>query len=350
MNHVVVGWLITILFTLVSIVNSIHLILRHLQNYTRRVYQRQIIRILFMVPIYSISAFLTYAMPQLNLYFDLIRSLYESFVIYEFFNLLLAYLGETNQERVNILSTKESRNLLFPFHLISFEPSSPFFIMDTKIAILQYVVIRPLLTFFAIFLELNGRFHSETLLPIYGFFWYVFVGFISASIALYALGVFFVVIREDIKQYRPITKFLSVKFVIFMTFFQGLIIGICASQDLLPENLLQYWTKETLAIGFNQILIVLEMFIASFWHFHSSCFGYFDFVSPTGNKTDIWLSLLDSFNPKDTLVDIWRGIKHVFYRLYLYIKTKQQMENSSDDELIRMRNIEENRRTDEESR
>ena len=68
-------------------------IFMHLKNYRRPDVQRLIIRILFLVPIYSIASFLSLSASRASLVYDAIREIYEAFVIYTFFCLLVNYLG-----------------------------------------------------------------------------------------------------------------------------------------------------------------------------------------------------------------------------------------------------------------
>ncbi|KAJ4845085.1 hypothetical protein Tsubulata_036109 [Turnera subulata] len=68
-------------------------IYRHLLNYTEPTYQRYIVRIIFMVPVYAMMSFLSLVLPQSSIYFNSIREVYEAWVIYNFLSLCLAWVG-----------------------------------------------------------------------------------------------------------------------------------------------------------------------------------------------------------------------------------------------------------------
>nr|XP_025618761.1 transmembrane protein 184A isoform X2 [Arachis hypogaea] len=68
-------------------------IYRHLLNYTEPTFQRYIVRIVFMVPVYALMSFLALVIPMGSIYFDSIREGYEAWVIYNFLSLCLAWVG-----------------------------------------------------------------------------------------------------------------------------------------------------------------------------------------------------------------------------------------------------------------
>jgi hypothetical protein len=52
---------------------------------------------------------------------------------------------------------------------------------------------------------------------------------ISFTIALYYLVLFYEVLAEDLKYYKPLAKFLVIKSVIFFAFWQGVTISLLVS-------------------------------------------------------------------------------------------------------------------------
>ncbi len=72
---------------------SILTIFNHLRHYGKPHLQRYIVRILVIVPMYSILSWLSLALVQQAIYFDTVRDCYEAFVVYSFLQLILAYCG-----------------------------------------------------------------------------------------------------------------------------------------------------------------------------------------------------------------------------------------------------------------
>ncbi len=66
----------------------------------------------------------------------------------------------------------------------------------------------------------------ESMSPWRGQFWLVLVNATRASIAMYALILFYEIIHSEIKQHNPLRKLLAVKFVVFFSFWQGLALSI----------------------------------------------------------------------------------------------------------------------------
>ena len=68
-------------------------ILGHLCHYNEPNLQKYIIRILMMIPIYSLSTFGIMLDKQNFLEYQAIRDFYEAYVLYTFMNLLIQYMG-----------------------------------------------------------------------------------------------------------------------------------------------------------------------------------------------------------------------------------------------------------------
>jgi hypothetical protein len=85
--------IVAFLCTVGAIALAIFHIYRHLLNYTEPTYQRYIVRIIFMVPVYAFMSFLSLVLPKSSIYFDSIREVYEAWVIYNFLSLCLAWVG-----------------------------------------------------------------------------------------------------------------------------------------------------------------------------------------------------------------------------------------------------------------
>ena len=75
-----------------SLVSMIH-VLRHLMNFTMPGIQVYVVRILLIVPIYSISSALALSLGENGMYAESIRDIYEAVVIYTFLNLMLEFCG-----------------------------------------------------------------------------------------------------------------------------------------------------------------------------------------------------------------------------------------------------------------
>jgi len=69
------------LFSLIATILSFYLMYKHYVNYTQPQYQRYIVRIILIVPIYGTTSWLSFRYYRAELYLDVIRDCYEAFVI-----------------------------------------------------------------------------------------------------------------------------------------------------------------------------------------------------------------------------------------------------------------------------
>lgn len=79
----------------------------HLEYYTRPKLQIRIIRILWMVPVYAINSWLALGFKDAQPVLDAVRECYEAFVVYNFFEFLMAYLQDELGDIAAYYSTKE---------------------------------------------------------------------------------------------------------------------------------------------------------------------------------------------------------------------------------------------------
>ncbi|TKY61624.1 Organic solute transporter Ost-alpha [Spatholobus suberectus] len=76
--------------TIAAIALAVLHIYRHLLNYTEPTYQRFIVRIIFMVPVYALMSFLSLIVPESSIYFNSIREV--QIVTYEDSEAVLVFL------------------------------------------------------------------------------------------------------------------------------------------------------------------------------------------------------------------------------------------------------------------
>ena len=73
-----------------------------------------IIRVLFMVPIYSVVSFLSYYFYTRAVYFEVIRDCYEAFAIASFFSLLCAYVAPDLHDQKDYFRKIRPRGWIMP--------------------------------------------------------------------------------------------------------------------------------------------------------------------------------------------------------------------------------------------
>ncbi|KAJ7176913.1 DUF300 domain-containing protein [Mycena filopes] len=293
------------LFTLVAVVvsgMSIHLQLR---NYRKPALQRMVVRIMIMVPLYAVSSLISLFSLEAAFFIDAIRDIYEAFVIYCFFVLLLSYLGGERSLLI-MLHGRPPKDPVFPVSLFKREidVSDPYMFLFLKRGILQYVQVKPVLAVATLVLKAFGKYNEGTLRSDSGYLYISIVYNTSICLSLYCLAVFWMCVNDDLKPFRPVPKFLCVKGILFFSFWQALFISILVSAGVITH--LGPYTRDSdeakIALALTDTLICLEMPFFAFAHAYA--FAYTDFIDPDTMyvaRMPMYYALRDAFG----LGDVW---------------------------------------------
>ena len=130
------------------------------KNYRKPLLQRYVIRILLMVPIYSISSWISLISIKAALYTDPIRDLYEAFTIYTFFQLLINFIGG-ERALIIMMHGREPVHHLWPMNhfLEKVDISDPHTFLAIKRGILQYAWLKPVFGLATVIMKEIGRAH-----------------------------------------------------------------------------------------------------------------------------------------------------------------------------------------------
>ncbi|MBN3290869.1 T184C protein, partial [Polypterus senegalus] len=159
------AWFIAGIFVFMTIPISLWGILQHLVHYTQPELQKPIIRILWMVPIYSLDSWIALKYPNIAIYVDTCRECYEAYVIYNFMIFLLNYLSNQYPSLILMLEAKEQQRHLPPLCCCPSWPMGEVLLFRCKLGVLQYTVVRPFTTVIALICQLcnvydEGNFSS----------------------------------------------------------------------------------------------------------------------------------------------------------------------------------------------
>ena len=145
------------------------------------------------------------------------------------------------------------------------------------------------------------------------------------TVAMYCLIQFYVQLKEDLAEHRPLLKIAAIKLVIFLSFWQTILISFLTSTGALkPSDRIQ---NPDLRIGIPALLLCVEMAIFSAFHLFAFSWQEYDIRrsaivasesapgfmpdpktaylgGPLGTK-----ALLDAFNPWDLIKAIGRGFR-----------------------------------------
>ncbi|CAE6458897.1 unnamed protein product [Rhizoctonia solani] len=292
------------LATVVATVTSILSICSHLKNYRKPALQRMVIRIMVMVPLYAISSFISLFSLEAGVIIDVLRDIYEAFVIYCFFHLLLIYLGGERSLLI-LLYGREPKEHAFPVSLFKREldASDPFTFLFLRRGILQYVQVKPILAAITLILKALGKYREGAFRVDAGYLYVSIVYNASICLSLYCLAMFWVCVNNDLKAFRPMPKFLCVKGILFFSFWQSICISLLVSIGVI-KHIGSYTDVEHISLAITDTLICYEM--PFFAIAHSYAFSTSDFTEPTTHhvaRMPFLYALRDAFGFLDVIVD-----------------------------------------------
>lgn len=284
----IVGRILSTYCALMSIVMTSLLIYLHMSSYTDPEQQRRIIRILLMVPIYAIDSCFALWSYRLAPAVGLIRDCYESYVIYNFFHLLMGYLGGEEQALIMRAGTKISH--FFPLCLFPpFQLSEKTFRV-WKLLLLQYMILKPFTAVIAAFLVSFHAYDESSWSFTNPHIYFVIVLNISVTLAFTSLLYFFVEFKDLLGPQQILGKFAAVKAVVFLSFWQGVLMGILVQVGFIHGSKEGLWTSDEVSTGVQDFLICIEMLFMCY--VHHKVFPEGPYVPETGYKPpDRWVWL-----------------------------------------------------------
>lgn len=211
---------------LCALIISILHIIQHLRHYSEPIFQRYIVRIIFMIPVYSIASFLSLMSPANAIYYTTVRDCYEAWVIYNFLSLCLAYVGGPGAVEVKMAGYTLMPSWRAGTCCLPPMPVNGQFVRIVKQGALQFVLLKPVLAILTVVLYATGHYEEGDWSPSNSYLYLTIVYNVTYTVALYALLLFYMGTHELLRPFRPLLKFVLVKSVVFMTYWQGLLISI----------------------------------------------------------------------------------------------------------------------------
>ena len=271
-DHHLIAWFSAGAFVILGFPVSMWGIISHLANYNQPNVQCYIVRILWMVPIYSIESWLCLRFHELAIYIETLRDCYESYVLYSFFQFLIQVLGGEEAlilmlkdksptrgthiwgmqwcikpwlmgqpVRKTLSSRPEQQHYDDPNHpnhrpttLKRVYWKSPFFV-KCKFGVLQYVLCKFVCSIVVMILEHFHVYKEGDFTPKGGYLYICILTNTSQCWALYCLILFYYATKNELSPIRPVGKFLSVKALVFFTWWQSVAISLLYQMDLIPH-------------------------------------------------------------------------------------------------------------------
>ncbi|KAH8702486.1 putative DUF300 domain protein [Talaromyces proteolyticus] len=322
-------------FGLVATCCSVFLMFAHALHYSKPREQRHIIRILFMVPVYSVVSFLCFLYYRKSVYFTVLGTCYEAFAISAFFTLLCHYLAPDLHSQKDYFRGIRPLPWVWPLNWFAKccggdrgcwrTPRSGLTWFNVIwIGIFQYCFIRVSMTVVAVVTEAFGKYCEASLSPAFSHVWTLVIESIAVSIAMYCLIQFYIQIRTDVAQYSPFLKILAIKLVIFLSFWQTTVISFLTSSGAMKPG--EKVGNQDIKIGIPNLLICIEMSIFSILHFWAFAWQPYRLKTQQSSDNPQYVNgrvdyhgghlgiraFAEAFNPWDLVKAVGRGFRWLF--------------------------------------
>jgi len=175
-----------------------------------------------------------------------------------------------------------------------------------RFGILQYVPIQIVCAIITFSTQLAGKWTGTRQFAMNVAYPYVaFVTNCSQIWAMYCLVLFYEVLHEDLKPIKPLAKFVSVKSVVFFTFWQSVIISALVDINWIHST--SEFSTDEISAGLQDIIICFEMVIAAIVHIY--IFPPKEFHDPSNVERYGMGGRINTFlNPQDIVKDMHKHI------------------------------------------
>ena len=317
-SPLIVYWAASAVFVAATVPLALYDIHCHLSHFVSPL-QSMYVRILLLLPIYTVESWLALRFKAQALYLTALRDLYEAFVVHAFFQLLLQVLGDRERLKARLAARGAYVNVsLFPYGITPLErwacsppdapggswlpciwwPSGSTFLFRCSIGVYQYVLVKCIFTvaFFASsftgtlgedspyasiarwrpspFLRPSPNRAQSPPLPFskptqaYQTFWpYWSWGILFSQVwAITSLVIFFESTWKWLAPLSPLQKFLCVKGMVFVTWAQGELIAFLKDLDLVTLAGAPGLAPDDAAEVLQDVLICVEMLALAYLH------------------------------------------------------------------------------------
>lgn len=176
------------------------------------------------------------------------------------------------------------------------------FFWETKRGVLSYVIARPLMTAVSVVANIagvygEGEFRRDRAYP-----YVALVNNYTQMWALYCLVLLYKATHNELRPIRPLSKFVVIKLVVFVTYWQSVFIAICAKLGLIRPAEWSTYDTDDVAAGLQNFLICIEMFLAAVAHAHA--FPPRDYMDPSRPPAGFMRNLRVMFDVRDVVTDV----------------------------------------------
>eukprot|EP00906_Rhabdomonas_costata_P034134 RCo048024 len=268
---------------------SLRTVDRHIRWNPHSEIRAYLVRVLFMVPVYAAAAWLALAQRSYARFWNMFRGIYEAITVYSFFMFMVSYLGGPAQV-VHAVEDRMRSGTGHPIHQVCFlrlcrkgtvDPAA--FVRQATLGVLQYVPVVVVLAVLELFLEELGLYRpGDWSADENGFPFCTVVEVLSVTVAMVHLIWFYHNMKEELAGCWPLPKLLCIKGVVFLTFFQGMLIGILVKAGVIqPQG---HYTAGDVATALQFYILCWEMLVFAGLQAHYYPYNEYDGMMTSEHK------------------------------------------------------------------
>jgi hypothetical protein len=222
---------------------SFYLIMRHATHFSIPREQKQIIRVVFTIPVLAIVSFLSVVAKDAAIYLNPIEGLYEAFAFASLFTLLAEFVHEDDYARESLFAKKGKNYTAITIGVFQFPVVMVVVFLATEIA------------------EATGTYCAASNKIYFAHIWTTLFTIVSIAIAVLSVFRFYRASKVEIRHRHPVSKFALFKCIIFLNLTQTAIFSLLSSSSKInPTN---YITYNDLTVAVPGMLVCAEMVIFS---------------------------------------------------------------------------------------
>jgi hypothetical protein len=312
-----------------------------------------------MIPVYAVASLLSFFFYWHAIYFHVISACYEAFAISSFFALLCHYVAPTLHEQKDYFRRLQPiRPWIFPLSWMQCfggpqkgplrTPRSGLTWFNLIwIGIYQYCFVRVAMTITSVVTQYFDKYCESSDSPVFAHVWVgglvvhvladagqvLVIEGVAVTIAMYFVVQFYVQLRQDLAHHRPFLKVLAIKLVIFLSFWQALVISLLSGPTFHVIRANETLAYPDIAVGLPALLVCVEMAIFSVLHIFAypwspytargatalnaktSTYDGFNSahdLAPNQGGTFGIAAMIDAMNPIDIIRAFARGVRWLF--------------------------------------
>ncbi|KAH7351679.1 hypothetical protein KP509_19G009400 [Ceratopteris richardii] len=189
------------------------------------------------------------------------------------------------------------------------------FIRRCKQGGLQFVILKPILVAVTFLLYSKKKYEDGNFSAKEGYLYITIIYTISYSLALYALVLFYVACKDLLRPFKPVPKFIIIKSVVFLTYWQGVLVFLAAKSGFIKNS--------NDAADVQNFIICVEMAVAAIVHLYA--FPYKEYAEANiSSSVGLANSITHALNFNDFYYDTVHQFAPTYHDYVLYSDGSQE--------------------------